>query len=124
MRVPAPRFEAPSGLLAEGKHTWWYSTHGGKESPHTTVTIRFDNAAPTAQFFRSTTGTKGSAIEVDGVAMEDAKVSAAGKPVAVDDHGRFHVAATPLDGDTAVLVRLEPPRGGVHYYIRRSASVR
>src|SRR5262249_641796 len=46
MRVAKPRFEAPSGLLAEGKHTWWYSVAGGKESPRTTVTIRFDNAAP------------------------------------------------------------------------------
>jgi hypothetical protein len=125
MRVSEPRFEAPSGLLAEGKHTWWYSMRGGKESPRTTVTVRFDNAAPTAQFFRSpATATRGGAVAVDGVAMEDAKVSAAGKPVTVDDHGRFHVAATPLEGDTAVLVRLEPPRGGVHFYIRRPPSVR
>ena len=120
MRVPGSRYDLPSGALPEGKHTWWYAADDGKQSPRTTVTIRFDNAAPAAQFFRvKPAGLPGGTIAVDGIAMEDTRVTADGKPVTVDDHGRFHAVLAPLAGDTAVAVRLDPPRGGAHYYIRR-----
>ena len=51
-------------------------------------------------------------------------MSVAGKPIDVDEHGRFRAAVAPLDGDSAVAVRLEPVRGRVHYYIRRRAEDR
>jgi len=114
-----------SGALGEGSYVWWYSTADGHTSPKTTVTIRFDNAAPTAQFFskRSSTETapKGL-VAVDGVTIDGTKVSAGGHALAVDDHGRFRAEVAPLSGDDAVVVRLEHPRTGVHYYVRRLAS--
>jgi hypothetical protein len=115
----------PSGTLPEGTYTWWYATEDGHPSPKTTVTIRFDNAAPTAQFFRASANDAPAApgaISIDGVTMEGAKVTAAGQPVTVDDRGRFRAAVTPLSGDDAVAVRLEHPRTGVHYYVRRGQT--
>jgi hypothetical protein len=123
----SPRRPLPSGTLREGTYTFWYRTSDGKQSPKTTVSVRFDNAAPTAQFFRASRGSGGGsprAIAVDGVTVDGAKVSVGGEPVAVDGHGRFHTQATPLAGDDAVAVRLEHPRTGVHYYVRRRAPGR
>jgi hypothetical protein len=111
-----------SGTLPEGTYTWWYITADGKISPKTSVTIRFDNAAPTAQFFQSAPAPDDSSpndIRIDGVTLEGAKVSVDGKPLPVDDHGRFRAVAEPSDGDDAVAVRMEHPRTGVHYYVRR-----
>jgi len=113
-----------SGTLAEGSYTWWYATADGRASPKTTVTIRFDNAAPTAQFFpRRSDGEKGPGlVAVDGVTIDGAKVSVGGQSLAVDDRGRFRATVAPLHGDDAVAVRLEHPRTGVHYYVRRPAA--
>ena len=110
-----------AGTLAEGTYTFWYQAPNGKQSPRTTLSIRFDNAAPTAQFFRPTAPGKGAAgvVTVDGVTVDGAKVSVGGQPVAVDARGRFRTEAAPLEGDDAVAVRLEHPRTGVHYYVRR-----
>ncbi|HXU62943.1 MAG TPA: FecR domain-containing protein [Polyangia bacterium] len=110
-----------AGTLAEGTYTFWYRAPNGTQSPRTTLSIRFDNAAPTAQFFRPTGPAKGAAgaVIVDGVTVDGAKVSVGGQPVAVDARGRFRTEAAPLEGDDAVAVRLEHPRTGVHYYVRR-----
>jgi hypothetical protein len=115
-----PRYELPSGALREGTYTWCYTTDDGRLSPMTTVTIRFDNAAPTAQFFAAD-GDEGPAtgIHVKGVALEGTKVSVAGQPLTLDDHWRFRTAVAPPEGDDAVAVRLEHPRSGIHYYVRR-----
>jgi hypothetical protein len=125
LRAPSPRHPLPSGTLPEGTYTWWFSTQDGLESPRTTVTIGFDNAAPTAQFFRAPVlppGSPARAIPIDGVTIAGAQVSAAGQALAVDARGRFRGAMAPLEGDDAVAVRLEHPRSGVHYYIRRPSS--
>lgn len=121
-----PRKPVPAGTMVEGTYTFWYGAPDGQLSPKTTISLRFDNAAPTAQFFRSAAaGKNGSAtIHVDGVTVEGAKVSVAGQPLAVEGRGRFRTEATPLEGDDAVAVRLEHPRTGVHYYVRRRADSR
>ena len=119
----SPQRPLPAGTVQEGTYTFWYRAADGKQSPKTTVSVRFDNAAPTAQFFRTAHGgSQGApgAIAVDGVTVEGAKVSVGGQPLAVDGHGRFRIAAAPLDGDDAVAVRLEHPRTGIHYYVRRA----
>ena len=113
------RHRLASGALAEGTHTWWYATEDGRESPRTTIALRFDNTAPTAQFFKAAPAAdRAGAVAVDGVTLPGAVVSAAGKPIDVDEHGRFRAELAPLDGDSAVAVRLEPVRGRVHYYVR------
>lgn len=123
----SPRRPLPAGTFREGTYTFWYRTADGKQSPKTSVSVRFDNAAPTAQFFRAPSGTGSGSprtIAVDGVTVDGAKVSVGGQPVTVDGHGRFRAEATPLAGDEAVAVRLEHPRTGVHYYVRRRAQPR
>jgi len=113
-----------SGALEEGSYTWWYATAGGRTSPKTTVTIRFDNAAPTAQFFprRSGDDVAPGLIAVDGVTIDGAKVSAGGESLTVDERGRFRATVAPRAGDDGVVVRLEHPRTGVHYYVRTTGS--
>jgi len=112
-----------SGMLGDGTYTWWYATDDDRRSPKTTVTIRFDNAAPTAQFFRanrSRAAERAGTIPIDGVTMVGARVTIAGASLPVDDGGRFQAAASPQPGDDAVAVRLEHPRTGIHYYVRRA----
>jgi len=122
----SPTRPLPRETVQEGTYTLWYRTPEGKQSPRTTLNIRFDNAAPTAQFFRLPADTERGprAIPIDGVTIEGAKVSVAGEPLAVDAHGRFRSQATPPDGEEAVAVRVEHPRIGVHYYVRRRADAR
>jgi hypothetical protein len=124
--VTAPRHQLASGALAEGTYTWWYTVNAGKQvgkqSLKTTVTIRFDNTAPTAQFFhgaRAETDAPPGTISIDGVTIQGATVTAGGKPLPVDNRGRFRAAVAPQNGDGTVAVRLESPRSGVHYYVRR-----
>jgi hypothetical protein len=118
-----PRRPLPAGTVQEGTYVLWYGTPDGKQSPKTTVNIRFDNAAPTAQFFRTASaGTTSKAIAVDGVTVDGAKISVGGQPLSVDRNGRFRTETSPLDGDDAVAVRLEHPRTGIHYYVRRATG--
>ena len=123
----SPSRPLPAGTVQEGTYTWWYSTRDGKQSPKTTVSIRFDNAAPTAQFFHASTDAAGDrprgAIPIDGITLEGAKVSAGGTALSIDGRGRFHADVAPETGDDAVAVRLEHPRTGIHYYVRRRSDV-
>ena len=124
---PTASRQLASGALAEGSYTWWYQTADGRTSPKTTVTIRFDNAAPTAQFFPKRSGAEPTApglVAIDGVTIDGAKVSAGGRSLTVDERGRFQGTVAPLSGDDAVIIRLEHPRTGVHYYVRHPGSRR
>jgi hypothetical protein len=135
LHVESPRvtqtFPAPtasqrlaSGTLAEGSYTWWYTTAAdarrrGRPSPSGSTTQRRRR-----KFFpRRSDGEKAPGlIAVDGVTIDGTKVSVGGQSVAVDERGRFRATVAPLDGDDAVAVRLEHPRTGIHYYVRRPAA--
>lgn len=123
-RPSTARQVLPSGALAEGRYTWWYTTGDGKSSPKTGLQLRFDNTAPTAQFFRTSAAATPGTIAIDGVTVPGSKVSSDGRPLSVDEHGRFRGALAPRDGDDAVAVRVESSPTGVHYYIRRAARGR
>ena len=128
LSIPNPDRPVPAGTFQEGTYSWWYTAGEGKQSPKTTLVIRFDNAAPTAQFFRASTDggvarPRGS-IPVDGVTVDGAKVSVGGNPLPLDGRGRFRADVAPQPGDDAIAVRLELPRTGVHYYVRRRSDVR
>jgi hypothetical protein len=115
----------PPGALGEGEHTWWFVAGDGRESPRTAVAIRFDNTAPTAQFFPAAGApAPQGTVAIDGVTVKGAKVSIAGKELAVDDHGRFQDAVAPAAGDDAVAVRIETPHGEAHCYVKRQAQAR
>lgn len=114
------RHVLPSGALAEGAYTWWYTTREGKSSPKTGLQLRFDNTAPTAQFFRASGETPPGTIAIDGVTVPGSKVTSHGFPLSVDERGRFRGTVEPLPGDDAVAVRVESTPTGVHYYVRRA----
>ena len=114
----------PSGALSEGVFTWWYTTSDGRSSPKTGLQLRFDNTAPTAQFFRPGGDAAPGTIVIDGVTVPGNRVSSGGIPLSVDKHGRFRDALRPLPGDDAVAVRVESAPTGVHYYVRRGARRR
>jgi hypothetical protein len=64
-------------------------------------------------------------VEVAGVALEGSQVTVGGQRLAVDPQGRFRGRAPrPVSGVRAIAVRLEHPRSGVHYYVRRVAPSR
>jgi hypothetical protein len=124
MRLPTARHVLASGTLAEGTYSWWYTTRDGKSSPKTGLQLRFDNTAPTAQFFRSSAETTAGTIAIDGVTVPGSKVSSGGNPLSVDEHGRFRGSLAPAEGDDAVAVRVEAAPTGIHYYVRRGAPAR
>ena len=128
LSIANPDRPVPAGTFQEGTYSWWYTAGEGKQSPKTTIVIRFDNAAPTAQFFRVSTDAgvarPHGSVPVDGVTVEGAKVSVGGNSLPVDARGRFRGDVAPQAGDDAIAVRLELPRTGVHYYVRRRSDVR
>ena len=123
-RQPAPRVRDAGGgklrLVVRRRPT------GGRRrrrpSPSASTTRR-----RTAQFFPRRSGGEPAApglVAVDGVTIDGAKVSAGGRSLTVDERGRFQGTVAPLAGDEAVIVRLEHPRTGVHYYVRHPGSRR
>ncbi len=124
MHTATARQTLPSGALSEGIYTWWYTTRDGKSSPRTGLQLRFDNTAPTAQFFRTGGEATPGTIAIDGVTVPGHQVSSGGIPLPVDEHGRFRGMLAPLAGDDAVAVRVESAPTGVHYYVRRTARSR
>jgi hypothetical protein len=50
-------------------------------------------------------------------------VSLEGQPLTVDFSGRFAASAVPKEQDSGVALRVEHPRAGLHYYVRRFDGV-
>lgn len=117
------RYRAPSGTIREGRYRWWFETRRPHHlrSPESGLVVDFDNAAP--QAFVKSPGdgaiVAGTSVRVAGVAIEGARVSVDGAPLALDRHQRFE-ANVPVDASRdAIAIRIEHPRGGIHYYLRR-----
>jgi FecR protein len=121
--VNAARLRLASGALSEGTYQWWFEAAAGKSSRRTTVTVRFDNAAVTAQVDTPRDGvrvTPGNEIEVAGVAIEGSTVAVGAAPLEVDEQGRFRgKARPPAANERSIAIRLAHPKSGVHYYVRR-----
>jgi hypothetical protein len=120
-----PRHRLPAGSVGEGSHRFWFTGASGKSSPPTSVVVAFDNAAVTGQLSAPRDGARieEGEVEVAGVALEGSKVSVGGQPLALDPQGRFRGnAPRPTGVVRGIAVRLEHPRTGVHYYVRRLAG--
>jgi hypothetical protein len=114
-----------SGQLEDGVHVVFLETLDGKfKSPETTLRIAFDNAAPTASFDqRGTLERDGSGrAQLSGVVPQGARVSLEGQVLVVDASGRFSGNAVVSGADSAVALRVEHPRAGLHYYVRHVAG--
>jgi hypothetical protein len=114
-----------SGQLEDGEHTVFLETIDGKvRSPSTTLRIAFDNAAPTASFDQRGKLERDAdgKTHVSGIVPQGARVSLDGQALTVDGSGRFSGEAAVAIGEGVVALRVEHPRAGLHYYLRRVAG--
>ncbi|MBK8014711.1 MAG: hypothetical protein IPK13_25605 [Deltaproteobacteria bacterium] len=118
-----PSYAFASGQVPEGEYRfWWTQTDGSqRRSPETTLKLDFDNAAPSMSLrsppVRITADA--STVLVEGAAVPGATVSISGQTIELDRHLRFRAEARPNPGEIAVAIRIEHPRRGVHYYLRK-----
>jgi hypothetical protein len=123
-RKPEHGFAA--GAFSEGRHTLRFTTAEGQSSKPTTLEIRFDNAAPKASVGAPRDGSfaPGASVEVAGVALPGWQVSVQNGTLALDAQHRFSGTVATSAARPDLALRLESPRGGVHYYVRRAAGAR
>lgn len=111
-----------SGELTDGLHEVFFESLDGRtRSPVTRLAISFDNAAPMASFDQrgSVAPDDAGAVMLSGVVPLGSRVSLSGQALPLDPGGRFEVKAQPGESDAAVALRVEHPRAGLHYYVRR-----
>lgn len=117
-----PRFEFRSGQVPEGTHSIQVRSASGDTSPTTRLTIRFDNAAPTASVSSPANRSfaPGGTVTVSGTAAPGWQVRVGGQELPLGDQYRFSgEVAAPVNRDSLVL-QLVHPRRGTHYYLRRA----
>lgn len=123
---PSVRF-AP-GQIPEGEHRMRFKATGASAtvSNESTLSVRFDNAAPSVSLRApAATGFEpGSEVRVTGVAIADTRVSILGSSVELDRQHRFDTTVTVPNGSHAFAVRIEHPRTGINYYVRRERGSR
>jgi len=117
-----PQHTFASGELKEGKHALHFA-RGGKVSRQTTLSIEFDNAAPTASINTPTSLelVPGASLTISGTALPGWDVSVEGKPASCDAQGRFSVESSVPNERRAIAVRLSRPGRGTHVYLRRGS---
>ncbi|WP_428262818.1 hypothetical protein [Haliangium sp.] len=118
-----PRQRLRAGSLDEGTYRYYFQGAEAR-SKTSTMTIGFDNAAPSASLRAPSVRQRwrGDSLTVAGVALPGSRVSVAGRSAELDDQGRFSVRLSlPIEGG-AVSVRLAHSRMGVHYYLRRDGA--
>jgi hypothetical protein len=116
--------ELTSGTLDEGDHRWWWTAEGGRSSPTTELSLRFDNAAIAAEIRlprpNQAKAAASGRIEVAGTTVPGSRARAAGQALAVDAQGRFAgEVLVPRPPARALDIVIEHRRGGVHHYLRR-----
>jgi hypothetical protein len=122
LKLPVDGLTLESGTLGEGSHTLSLvgKTLLAAKKP-TTVSIRFDNAAPAA-YLEGEGALKQSAngsVELSGAALDDSQISIDGKPVVLDRAARFEARVVPDAGARGVGLWIKHPRLGSHHYVRR-----
>ncbi len=112
-----------SGSILEGSHRVQFKASNGRVSRTTTVSIRFDNAAPKASITTPAPGSfsPGSTVHVTGIALPGWKVSVGGTSFPMDAQRRFSGQATA--GKRGLVLRFEHEQRGVHHYLRRAAGI-
>lgn len=119
-----PRHVFAAGALPEGRHELSFEATGASHSRPTTITLRFDNASPTASLRLPPVAGFAPAdhVEVAGIALPGAQVSVFGKRLPLDPQGRFAGDVPVAPGISTLPVRIHHPRTGTRYYVRRVKS--
>jgi hypothetical protein len=119
------RFAA--GQILEGEHRLRFKAAGSTQtSNETTLTVRFDNAAPSVSLRTPSAAgfDPGAEVRVSGMAIADARVSILGQAAELDRQHRFDTTVSVPTGRHAFAVRIEHPRAGTQYYVRRERGSR
>jgi hypothetical protein len=122
LKSPVHVFAA--GTLPEGRHKLRFTADrpGAPRSKQTTVELRFDNASPSASLRAPPVAgfEPGSTVHVAGIALPGSQVSVLGQRFALDGQQRFAGDVAVPAGTRAIAVRIQHPRSGTRYYIRRA----
>jgi hypothetical protein len=123
--VPAAEHVFASGSLGDGVHHLNFAAQGRK-SRTATVTVRFDNTAPTASLSAPTDRAwqPGDSVDIEGVALPTWKVSVQGGTIQKVGDDRFRGQVVTSQEHPDIAVRLVHPRLGTHYYLRRATGSR
>ncbi|MEO8180942.1 MAG: FecR domain-containing protein [Deltaproteobacteria bacterium] len=118
-----PAYTFAAGQLPEGNHSLQFSADE-QVSPATKLTLRFENAAPTARISapRDSAFSTGSAVTVSGVAVPGWAVSVGGRELALDEQSRFTEPVPCSSEQRALQIRFTHAERGIHYYLRRAAG--
>jgi hypothetical protein len=115
-----------AGALPEGRHKLRFTADrvGSPRSKQTTVELRFDNAAPSASLRAPNVAgfEPGPSVHVAGIALPGSQVSVLGQRLTLDAQQRFAGDVSVPPGTRSIAVRIQHPRSGTRYYIRRVRS--
>ena len=117
-----PSYKSGAGKLAEGTYRYSFEA-GARRSKTSTLSIAFDNEAPSTHLSAPRVSQSWSAsgkVSVQGAALKGSKVSVGSTAIPLDSHGRFSTRVELETGQKTMAVRVAHRKQGVHYYIRRS----
>lgn len=119
--VRVPSYNMSAGRLSEGTYQYHFESDG-KRSKTSSLTIEFDNVAPSTHLRSPGVGHKwpSDGVKIRGAALRGAKVSVGDTGISVDSHGRFSTTVNIADEQTSLAVRVAIRKQGVHYYVRRT----
>lgn len=124
LTTKAPAHAFAGGSLPEGRHQLRFEAGvaNGPRSRTTTIDLRFDNASPAASLRSPAVAgfAAGESVRVAGIALPGAQVSVLGERFALDAQQRFSGDVTVPEGTRAIAVRIQHPRTGTRYYVRRA----
>jgi hypothetical protein len=123
--LTAPEHVFRSGSLRDGTHRLTFAANG-RRSRTATVTIDFDNAAPTASLSAPADRAfaPGDTVAVAGVTLPGWQVGVRSGTMEKDGDHRFEGKVVTSAQYPDVAVRLSHPRRGTHYYLRRARGSR
>jgi hypothetical protein len=128
VRTREPSYSFKPGEIPEGENRLYFEsdTPSAQRSRETTVVVKFDNAAPTASLRQPPVEgfAPAAGVAVEGVAMPGSSVSVNGQAVTLDAQQRFSAEVPFAQGTRALAIRIDHPRIGTRYYIRRPAGTR
>ncbi len=117
-----------SGRIREGVYRWWFESgeQTKKQSATTTLRVDFDNATPALYLRSPKPGERiqGDTVRVSGATIEGSIVSVDGVVLDQDRHQRFSAEVPLPKNEDALAVRIEHPRIGIHYYLRKLSASR
>lgn len=126
LRSNQPQHVIPANIVKDGTHRVQFETSGKTKvsSKETLIDVTFDNAAPTASLeLPPASGfTPGGKVDVAGVAIDGSRVSVDGKDLPLDAQQRFRSQIARGEQERAIAVRVQHPRDGVRYYLRRATG--